>query len=363
MSARGRGGRRGRIARRFALLLGLAGCVAAALALLLLSNHFQPPAEGEARRKAWALALVVAVLAGSVVAGVAWFLANDLGQKLTDLVLAIQRVGSKNSDLRIRFGGNDEVGALARGLQYLNEDMNALQARAEVPSAGRDPQVREMRDRALPQHLDEAEGFEVDGSMAAGERGGLDYYGSGKGAGGTILFVVRGEGDGTLGVLAGRMARDELMRALRQGVTARKALAHTNKVLHDALPRGACALASLLELGAEGVKLYQCGARTPLWLCARGVVQELAAEGIALGLDDGPVFEKALRSARIEAAPGVRLVLVNEAVGRDQALRELVREHAPKHTSAFLNLVLGSLGPGDEPPHEDVVLLTAKRMA
>ena len=60
---------------------------------------------------------------------------------------------------------------------------------------------------------------------------------------------------------------------------------------------------------------------------------------------------------------GVRLVLANEAALRLDEFRDLVTEHAPKHTAPFMNMVLGALegDAGEGGLREDVVLLTAKR--
>ena len=90
---------------------------------------------------------------------------------------------------------------------------------------------------------------------------------------------------------------------------------------------------------------------------------ELAAEGLALGLDDGPVFEKGLRSEKLDVQPGVRFVQTNDAGMRMQDLLDLVRAHSPKHTAPFMNLVVGSLesDAGADGLREDVLLLTCKR--
>src|SRR5690606_23378302 len=185
------------------------------------------------------------------------------------------------------------------------------------------------------------------------------------GAVGAVAYVVSAEGAGPVAVYACRIARDEIVRALESGAGARKVLSHTNRVLHKKLPRGACAIASLIETNADGgAKLYQAGYRAPLWICRAGEVFETSAEGLALGLDEGPVFEKGLRSERIDLQPGVRLVQTNDAGVRMQDLLDLCREHSPKHTGPFMNLVLGALesDAGSEGLREDVLLLTVKRV-
>ena len=90
---------------------------------------------------------------------------------------------------------------------------------------------------------------------------------------------------------------------------------------------------------------------------------ELNAEGIALGLDDGPVFEKSLRPQPIDMSPGVRLVFGNDALLRADDLLDLVPQHSPRHTNMFMNMLLGSIeqGAGDDGLREDVVLITVKK--
>jgi serine phosphatase RsbU (regulator of sigma subunit) len=228
-----------------------------------------------------------------------------------------------------------------------------------------DPQVRELRDKVLAdQHPEAPPGFEIDAAMAAGSRGGLDYFDCITKDGTTVMFLIGAGGNNTASVLASRMARDEMVRAIGAGANARKALTHTNRVLHKTLPRGVCAIATLLEVGEDAaVKLYQAGARVPVVLCAAGELEDLTAEGLALGLDSGPVFEKGLRSNKLELAAGMRLVVVNDAGNRNEELIESIREHSPKHTAPFMNMVLGELedGAGAAGLREDVVLMTLKR--
>src|SRR5262249_26360530 len=140
-------------------------------------------------------------------------------------------------------------------------------------SIAQDPQVRELRDRTVPEGFESPEGFELDGGLCKGTRGGLDYFDAIVRPEATVLFVVRGDGTTAMAAVAGKIARDEILRALKAGANARKALSHANRVLHDALPRGACALAVALELGSEECKLYEVGARQGALVCARGAVE------------------------------------------------------------------------------------------
>ena len=318
-------------------------------------------------QRGWILGLVMSVISGLVVGLVAYLRGAGIASRLTELGLGLAKIGRGAGEVRVRVTGNDEISSLGRGLQYLATDLAAMQKEAEQSGGGlganMDPMVREMRDRTLPQGFDEVEGFELDGALADGTRGGMEYFDCVVKDGKAVLFLVSHEGAGTISAIAARTARDELVRALNAGANGRKALSHTNRVMHKQLPKGACAKVCLLELGQEEVKLYQAGFRQPLLVCRAGQVEEFNAEGLALGLDEGPVFEKGLRSAVIAVAQGTRLVIANDAALRLDDFVELCAEHSPKHTAPFMNMVLGTRegDAGEGGLREDVVLLTAKR--
>lgn len=360
--ARKGGSKSGKLALALALACGGTGLLsgfAGSLAVLLQS-------EGGSEKIRLA-ALVVPFVVGAIGGMVGWFLGGRIAGRLTDLALAVSKLGRGGSEVKVRISGDDEIAALGRSLQYLANDLTEVLKQDESAGGGAmatmDPQVRQLRDKSLPESLPSCDGYELDGALAAGSRGGLDYYGGHVVDDSVVVYLVSGEGNGALAVLACRMARDELQRALSQGAQPRKALSHTNRVLQQSLPAGVCAKATLLQLSPSGAKLYQAGARSPLLVCQRGELRELSAEGLALGLDDGPVFEKSLRPQELAMTPGMRLLLVNEAALRTQSWKERVLEHTSRHTAMFMNMLLGGIeeDAGSDGLREDVLVITAKR--
>lgn len=364
-----------KIALRTAILCGVLSLVGGSIITIAVSGTIAPAVAEkniEAVKQGRLSGIALSLLASALGAGFGFALGNRLSSRIRDLSSAVQKLGRSGVEVRVRADGTDELTALGRGLQYLASDLTAVMAdiaKQEEQGGGAlvtmDPMVRQLRDRTVPQQLPSIPGYEIDGALSAGSRGGLDYFDVVSAEGNHVCYLVSGEGNGTIAVIAARMARDEVHRALAQGAAPRKALSHANKVLKQHLPAGACAKATLLQLTEEGAKLYQAGARAPLWICQRGETLELAAEGLALGLDDGPVFDRALRPQELQMSPGVRLVLVNEAGLRLEKLLELVGQHSPRHTAMFMNMVLGNLeqAAGDDGLREDVVLITAKKAA
>lgn len=369
MSARSRGRKTGKLSLKLALIAAVSTLLAAVIVVAVVTQTVGVGVDAENRElvtRGWVLGGVLSVIGALAVGFVVSWQGGALGTRLTDLGLAVAKLGRGSAEVRVRNTGNDEITALGRAVQYLATDLAAIAKEAESGGgqlATMDPQVRELRDRALPEAPPEVEGFELDGALSAGSRGGTDYFDCVAGTGGAVLLLVAAEGANSVAVFAARLARDEIARALNQGASARKALSHANRVLHKQLPRGACAKACLVELGADEAKVYQAGYRAPLLVCARGQVNEVSAEGLALGLDEGPVFEKGLRSSKVPLTQGVRLVLTNEAGARSDELVALIEQHSPKHTAAFMNMVLGGLeaDAGEAGLREDIVLLTAKR--
>lgn len=336
------------------------------LLVLVVVAQFPENASPDQVKRAWMLGAIIGVVGSIATFAIVQMRAGGIASRVNDLGLAVAKLGRGSTEVRVKVQGDDEVGALAKVVSYLASDLveQAKEHQQQGMSIAQDPQVRELRDRTVREGFDAPPNYELDAALCKGTRGGLDYFDVVTRDEGTVAFLVRGDGASAMAAVAGRMARDQILRALEAGGTARKALGHANKVLHDALPRGACALALVIELHQDEIKLYQAGMRHGALVCARGEVQPVAAEGLALGLDAGPVFEKALRSTKIPVTAGVRCVLVNEAGSRLAELQDLLRQHSPKTTMAFTGLVLSAIeeGSGEGGLREDVVMITAKRV-
>ena len=198
----------GKLAVRLAIVTGAAALVGAALVVVSL---------GPADQRGWLFGMLMAVVVGAVVGFLAYSQGGKLATRLTDLNLAVGKIGrGSGGEVRIRVSGNDEITVLGRGLQHLSADLSAMFEELDKGSgaaATMDPQVRELRDATLADPLAQPEGCELDGAIGPGSRGGLDYFG----AVGDVAYVVSGEGAGPIAVLACRTARDELVRALEAG--------------------------------------------------------------------------------------------------------------------------------------------------
>jgi sigma-B regulation protein RsbU (phosphoserine phosphatase) len=107
---------------------------------------------------------------------------------------------------------------------------------------------------------------------------------------------------------------------------------------------------------------------------ASGKVAKVNPEGIALGLDVGPVFDRALQEGDIPIGVGDRIVLytdgalriVNEGgeeFGEARFYGAVTRE-APKNSQAFVNFVGSAIDQFhlNTPQSDDITISTVKRL-
>ena len=236
----------GKLARGIAIGTAVAGLVGGLIIAVGLMQYLSAGIHDAAiEKRGWGMGLGLAALC-AVLTGVAgYMLAGKVAARVTDVGLAVGKLGRGGSEVRVRSGGNDEVGALGRAVQYLATDLAQLLKEQEKAGGGMhvsmDPLVKQLRDKTVPQGFADVAGFELDGQLAGGSRGGLDYFDLVSTTGDnpqSVVYVVSAEGHGALAVHACKLARDELHRALVAGATPRKALAHTNKVCKTSLPTG-----------------------------------------------------------------------------------------------------------------------------
>ena len=351
---------------RLAVTLTVAASAAALCGCALLVVLLMPGSSDPDASRKWAFGLLMTAVVTAAVAATVYVQAGKLSLRLKELGLSVAKIGRSSSEVKLRGGGEDEIGELTRTIQLLANDVRAMVEASEKgggQAASRDPQSRAYRDATLDAPFARPAGYEVDAAIGAGSRGGLDYFGCVEQAGECAVYAVSGEGQGPMTVVAARFARDALVRAFEAGLAPQAALEQVNATMHRELPRGVCAKASVLKLNERSVDLYQAGDRAPLWIGSAGEILELNADGLALGLDAGPVFAQTLRPETIEMSAGVRLVLTNDAGSRSQELLDLVQEHSPKHTAPFMNLVLAGVeaAADAEGLREDLLLLTVKK--
>jgi len=129
------------------------------------------------------------------------------------------------------------------------------------------------------------------------------------------LLVCDVSGRGLPGALVGATARSYLRAELARGGDLKAALHHINRQLAHDVRRGmfVSALYVLIEPSTHKATVACTGHKVPVvrYTAADSKVRAVQPEGIALGFDKGPIFERALQLTEVQLASGDRLVLSN----------------------------------------------------
>jgi sigma-B regulation protein RsbU (phosphoserine phosphatase) len=232
----------------------------------------------------------------------------------------------------------------------------------------------------LPEKTPVVRGYEVASHSASADSVGGDLFDTIENAAGTqalTVFVAGISARGVPGAMLMTMARAYLHQAFETQLSPAEALKIANKSITRDMRRGlfVTVLAASLDPTTGRVRVACAGHKAALlhYKALPQKIETVHPEGIALGFDPGPVFDRTIQEAEITLGPGDRIVLSNAGVAalanaEGQELGEagfvaLVSKHAPKVSEAFCQLLGSDLDRyrGESPLVEDVVIVTIKR--
>jgi serine phosphatase RsbU (regulator of sigma subunit) len=133
------------------------------------------------------------------------------------------------------------------------------------------------------------------------------------------------------------------------------------------------ALTAQLDPATARVTFANAGHR-PLVVCRKGKVGgPLHSDGIALGFDKGPVFDRTIKDTEFVLEPGDRMLLASPAmfdlVGAgdevpEKSIYTLLGRESAKNSAAFVPLVLNGLAELQDTadPVKNFTFLTVKRL-
>ena len=316
-----------------------------------------------------------------VVAFVSFFVANQVSRPLEKLVSDIRQIASGNFSHRTRVEGGGEIALLARTVDRMAAGLaEAQDAEIEFEMKEREMEVAaEVLEAFLPQTTPEIAGYDLSGvHMGSPEPGGdfHDFVDTGSGCVGLLVCGVSGKG--VPGALVGATARAYLRTELAGcGDDLEGAFKRVNRVLADDVRRGmyVTALYVLIDTVSGKTRLACAGHKVPLirHSAADGKLQTIQPEGIALGMDKGPIFDRTFQISTLTMELGDRLVLANtgpaqvlnedeEQIG-DKGFYRLLLKLSGESSKMMLDGVLMGLESyaGEEPYPNDLAIVTVRR--
>jgi serine phosphatase RsbU (regulator of sigma subunit) len=328
------------------------------------------------------LGLVMLVLGPVLVGIVGLVVAGGHSKPLKDLARELDRLGSSGDPARRIPARGGEAGAIARSVERMVanlkfRDQHQMADLGEVVSKEQGT-AAEIHHGLMPKNPPRLAGWEVETLFKPGfEIGGdhFDYFRIDESHLGVIILDTSVRGISAALVMA--MARAYVHAEAPGVLSPAEVLTKVNRLLAPDLSAGqyVTALYAVIDTANGTAKVASAG-HLPMivYRHAKGETAVVNPEGIALGLDPGPVFDRTIRDEDVPIGVGDRLVLhtdgavkVQDATGDEfgeTRLYESIRREAPKNSQAFVNFV-GSAIDGfhlDTPQNDDITISTVKRL-
>lgn len=263
----------------------------------------------------------------------AWFVAKRVTRPISLLVQDIETVAAGDLTHRTHPHSADEIGVLARTFDRMTQNLLGMQE-LERKQAAQEHQIevaREVQAALTPEKLPAVPGFDAAAASRTAQRIAGDFYAISDMAGGAkLLAVVSASGAGVPGAMVVTMARS-LIQALAPGETSpAELLRKVNRLLAPDLRRGMYVSALLVRAETGGRLVVANAGHHPLVVSRKGAATAEAfhSDGIALGFDKGPVFDRTIKDRDVPVAVGDRLLLCTRAMfaTKDKEGREVGEE-------------------------------------
>jgi sigma-B regulation protein RsbU (phosphoserine phosphatase) len=236
--------------------------------------------------------------------------------------------------------------------------------------------AREIQENLLPKQLPKVEGYDIGAYYRPSLEIGGDYYDFFQMDSENIgICVADVSGKGIPGSLVMTMARSLLRMEGMRNPSAADTLMKVNRYLTPDIKRGMFVTAMYVILNTvRRTLLVTSAGHNPMVLYrkASSTCHLVNPNGLALGIDRGPLFDKTIKEQLIQLHPGDRFVLHTDGVvesmnSKQEQLGEhrlylLIKQYAEKGSNEFSNLIATVLEnhKGDAQQHDDITMVTVR---
>jgi serine phosphatase RsbU (regulator of sigma subunit) len=323
--------------------------------------------------------IVFLIFAAAVI--VSLILATGISAPLKSIVRDIDAVA--RGDVGRRFQSSSaggEIGLIGRHIEKMTVSLDA-QKDFEVEQQTAEAEfsiATQIQENLLPETPPRIEGYEIEALHKPSPDLGSDYHDFIE-IDETHLGVILADASvkGTTGAMIMSQVRSLIRAYAPESSTASEALRQVNRVFARDLRRGlyVTAVYMILNLETGVISVANAGhLPTIFWKLGKRAIARLPGEGLALGLDAGPVFDQKLEDKRVQLEAGDRVVLFTDgAVEAENAdgeifgepnLHELIKKEAPKNSAAFVNFVANEIDLFHEGAiqKDNITLLTIRKV-
>ncbi len=331
-------------------------------------------AAGRMQMTLFGLALLSILIGG--VAG--WIFSGTIISPIQQLLEDIQTVSTGDLEHRTKSQTDDEIGVIARTFDRMTRSLKEAQER-ELEAKALEHELNiamEVQGKLLPQWKPQIEDWDMDAYYKPSKEVGGDYYDFIEIDEDRIGMIVADvSGKGIPGSMVMTMTRAMLRMEASRHKNTEDTLKRVNRMLAKDIRRGMFVTCMYVILNKKSQQLLVSSAgHNPLvlWREEEQQVKTVNPNGIALGFDEGPVFDRSIEERILKMKPGDRFTLYTDGVVEamspeeeefgDQRFYELCGRLADRESNQFTNIVVQQIDnhQGDAPQHDDITILTAR---
>jgi len=326
--------------------------------------------------------LFLAPLLVAVACGLFVFQANKVSDGIKGVARDLETIGRGKLDVRVYMNAQGEVGFLQRTADRMAKNLQLIQT---TGSGDLDEALEKELDLAtqihqglLPSDPPRVPSYEVETFFKVGRDIGGDYHDYIELDENRIAIVMADCSESLRGVPAAMvmaMTRAYVKAAIDPATGPGDWLRAVNRRLAHDLKSGMAVTALIVVLDSSTHEAIAASAgHRPIVLWRGNKTATINPNGIALGLDIGPVFDKTLEEKKFSLQRNDRVVLytdgvisaeneAGEAYGEARFL-EAVRRQGPMNSAAFVNFIAAGIAKflGENEQQDDVTICTLKRM-
>lgn len=321
--------------------------------------------------------MLVVLLVG---AGMAFWVAKQVTRPIHRIIEDVRQIAKGDLSHRTHVVGAGEIELLARSIDRMTRDLEAAQD-AEVELSIREREMdlaTSVHEALLPLATPMVEGYDLGAAHLSSPDIGGDFHDFVELEDGRVgLLVCEVSGQGVPAALIGATARSYLWGELHRGGDVLEAFRRVNGRLGQDVRRGmyVTALYTLIDPRENTATVVCAGHKVPLlrYAAADGKLRLIHPEGIALGFDKGPVFDRGIEAQVVPIAEGDRLFLCNSAPIRlenpdgrelgEKTLYSRILKHCSLETTSLLKTLRRDILKyvGEDVVPYDVSLVTISR--
>lgn len=329
----------------------------------------------EVRNLMYKIALFGLVFVG---AGIAFslFLASAVSSPINVLVRDMDIVARGDLDHETRPQTRDEIGLLAREFNRMTRNLREARAQErEVERLNSELKLaEEIHAQLMPEKLPNLPGYDIFTCYHCAKEVGGDYYDFIPVDQEHLAFVIADvSGKGIPGSMVMGTTRTILLMMAAMNLSPADVLSKTNHWVSRDIKRGmfVTAMYVILNVRTREMKVASAGHNPMVVYRAATKSHELVRpNGIALGFDKGPIFNRTVREQSLKLNRGDRVVLYTDGVPEcmnenheewgDESLYTFVDRYADQTSKKFVRLLTAELRKhqGNADQHDDITVTT-----